>query len=145
MLISFLKNYQRILDAEYEPSKADLLQVKRVTMDITDTIFYIENKILHVVDVMGLKKGRLAWPKYFSQCNCVMFFAALDCYDLAVPEEPEMNAMIDTINLFQNVVDHPSLVDVPIVLFLNKRDLFEKKVKRVPISNFFKDFGGTMC
>jgi GTPase SAR1 family protein len=133
------------LDPDFDPSKADFLHLKEVTQKVTDTIIHIHDKRLHVYDMVGIKQAREGWPKYFSQCTCILFFAALDCYDQTMSEDPEMNRMLDTIHLFQNVVDHPALSDVSMILFLNKRDLYEKKVKMVPISKYFPEYSGTIC
>jgi hypothetical protein len=35
-----------------------------------------------------------------------------------------------------------ALANVPVILFLNKKDLFEEKIKRVPIKNTYKKFKG---
>jgi hypothetical protein len=131
-----------LLDADYEPSKADFLQLKIITHVITDTIFRIQNSIVHVYDMIGLRQGRAGWSKYFSDCKTIMFFVALDCYDQTMEEDQETNRMQDSIQLFQKIVDDPALLDSTIILFLNKKDLYEKKVKTVPISLYFPNYTG---
>jgi hypothetical protein len=141
-LISFLQHHQRLLDPDFDPSKGDFLHLKEVTERVTDTILTIHDKRLHVYDMIGIKPERDGWTKYISQCTCIVFFVALDCYDQSMLEDPEMNRMLDTIHLFQSVVDHPGLTDQSMILFLNKRDLYERKVKSVPISKYFPEFTG---
>jgi len=44
-------------------------------------------------------------------------------------EEPKKTKMYVSMEVFQEVVMSPKLVGMPKILFLNKVDLFEKKLK----------------
>lgn len=58
-------------------------------------------------------------------------------------EDPNVNRMEESLSLFKNVINNQYFSNVPIVLFLNKTDLFKEKVQRIPIKNTFQDFQGT--
>jgi guanine nucleotide-binding protein subunit alpha len=50
--------------------------------------------------------------------------------------------MIESIALFESVVNSRWFLHTSIMLFLNKVDLFKTKVARVPLEKYFPDYGG---
>lgn len=67
----------------------------------------------------------------------------LSAYDMKLEEDPEKNRMQDALDLFGFIANHPLLNDLRIILLLNKKDLFEKKVKKRTIGRYFPDYRGT--
>jgi hypothetical protein len=57
-------------------------------------------------------------------------------------EDPTVNRMADALVLFEQTCKHPMLIKKNFVLFLNKKDLYEKKVHNVSISTYFPDYTG---
>jgi guanine nucleotide-binding protein G(i) subunit alpha len=76
--------------------------------------------------------------------NAVMFVAALSEYDHTLFEDESENRMVDALNLFGWVCQQSAFAKASILLFLNKRDLFEQKVKKVSIASVepFSDYSG---
>jgi guanine nucleotide-binding protein subunit alpha len=52
--------------------------------------------------------------------------------------------MIDSVEVFDAVVNSRWFIRSTVVLFLNKTDIFKDKVGRVPIKNTFKDYNGAL-
>jgi len=52
---------------------------------------------------------------------------ALSGYDLVLAEDEEMNRMMESMKLFDSICNNKWFVDTSIILFLNKKDLFEEK------------------
>jgi len=52
--------------------------------------------------------------------------------------------MIEALELFEEINSNPAFEKTTMILFLNKKDLFEDKIKNVPINETaaFKDYGG---
>ena len=78
--------------------------------------------------------------------NAIIFVAALSEYDQVLFEDEVTNRMVEALNLFESIANHPSFSSTSIILFLNKRDLFADKIGHVPISSVepFAEFqGGT--
>jgi hypothetical protein len=52
--------------------------------------------------------------------------------------------MTEALNLFKEITNNPIFTKTTTILFLNKRDLFEQKIKKVHIKSIpdFKDFPG---
>jgi len=76
--------------------------------------------------------------------NAIIFVAALSEYDQVLFEDEVTNRMVEALTLFESIANHPSFSSTSIILFLNKKDLFADKVKRVDISSIkpFNDYSG---
>ena len=74
--------------------------------------------------------------------TAVLFFVALSEFDLSLYEDEETNRMHESLKLFDEICNSKWFSSVPIVLFLNKKDLFEEKIKKVNISVAFPDYDG---
>ena len=50
--------------------------------------------------------------------------------------------MHESLALFNEIVNHHAFVNSTVVLFLNKKDLFATKIKRVPLTVCFPEYEG---
>ena len=87
-----------------------------------------------IVDVGGQKSERKKWIKCFMDVTAVIFVASLSCYDEVLYEDYSTNSMSDQLQLFDDICNNPALKDTSMILFLNKRDLFQEKIERVQIT-----------
>lgn len=55
---------------------------------------------------------------------------------------PWQNRMMESLVLFDSVVNSRWFMRTSIILFLNKVDLFRLKLPRSPLSNYFPDYSG---
>lgn len=53
-----------------------------------------------------------------------------------------MNRMIESMKLFDSICNSKWFVDTSIILFLNKKDLFEEKIRRSPLNSCFPEYTG---
>jgi len=53
-----------------------------------------------------------------------------------------MNRMIESMKLFDSICNNKWFVDTSIILFLNKKDLFEEKIARSPLNICFPEYQG---
>lgn len=65
-------------------------------------------------------------------------------YDLVLAEDEEMNRMIESLKLFDSICNSKWFVETSIILFLNKKDLFEEKIKRSPLTICFPEYTGNI-
>ncbi|KAJ3319533.1 hypothetical protein HDV06_006266 [Boothiomyces sp. JEL0866] len=65
---------------------------------------------------------------------------SLASYDQYLVEDPTVNMMLDSLVLFDQIVNHPTLKTQNFLLFLNKKDIYEKKIKKVLLSKYFPDY-----
>ena len=72
-------------------------------------------------------------------------------YDLVLYEDDTTNRMVETLNLFDEIINSRWFRDTSMILFLNKRDMFEEKITKMgadgkcrsPLTGcpVFKDYG----
>ena len=53
------------------------------------------------------------------------------------------NRMMESMKLFDSICNNKWFTDTSIILFLNKKDLFEDKIKKSPLTICFPEFSGT--
>ncbi|KAJ3366572.1 Guanine nucleotide-binding protein alpha-2 subunit [Kappamyces sp. JEL0680] len=140
----FMNSISRIFSSGFVPTDLDLLNLRVVTQAITTTTIPLEENTLHVIDVSGLSHHRQQWFSYFDFVHCVIYVTSLASYNQTMVENPNENRMIDSLVLFGDVANHPLICKKSFVLFLNKKDLFEQKirVKKIPIAGSFPNYKG---
>ncbi|XP_067101719.1 guanine nucleotide-binding protein G(t) subunit alpha-2-like [Osmerus mordax] len=93
-------------------------------------------------DVGGQRSERKKWIHCFEGVTCIIFCGALSAYDMVLVEDDEVNRMHESLHLFNSICNHRFFATTSIVLFLNKKDLFEEKIKKVHLSICFPDYDG---
>ncbi|CAL1370527.1 unnamed protein product [Linum trigynum] len=144
----FMENLQRLSDANYLPTKEDVLYARVRTTGVVEIQFSPvgENKksgeVYRLFDVGGQRNERRKWIHLFEGVTAVIFCAAISEYDQTLFEDEHKNRMMDTKELFEWVLKQPCFEKTSFMLFLNKFDLFEKKVANVPLNvcEWFKDY-----
>ena len=59
-------------------------------------------------------------------------------------EDEEVNRMIESMKLFDSICNNKWFVDTSVILFLNKKDLFEAKIARSPLTACFPEYNGRL-
>jgi len=130
----FFDNIQRIAAEGYIPTEQDVLRCRVRTTGITESSFAIEGNKFKLFDVGGQRNERKKWIHCFESVTAVLFVGVLSEYDLKLFEDERMNRMEETLNLFDEICNSRWFHDTAIILFLNKRDVFEVKIKKVPLT-----------
>jgi hypothetical protein len=71
-----------------------------------------------------------------------VFVASLSAYDQMMIENNTKNRMEDSLELFASISNNPLLAKMQFILLLNKRDLFEEKITKSSIIDYFPDYPG---
>ncbi|CAK9143736.1 unnamed protein product [Ilex paraguariensis] len=94
-----------------------------------------ENKksgeVYRLFDVGGQRNERRKWIHLFEGVTAVIFCAAISEYDQTLFEDENKNRMMETKELFNWILKQPCFEKTSFMLFLNKYDIFEKKVLKV--------------
>ena len=53
------------------------------------------------------------------------------------------NRMQESLKLFDSICNNKWFTDTSIILFLNKKDLFEEKIRKSPLTICFPEYTGT--
>jgi guanine nucleotide-binding protein G(i) subunit alpha len=140
---SYMTNILRICSPTYEPSKQDILHARSQTITVEEETFEVKSTIFRIIDVGGQRNERKKWLPLFEKVTAFMFFASLVEYDMVLAEAKKENRMKESLQIFSAVsnyhfADNPP----PIILFLNKKDLFEKKALEIDLNVCFQDYVG---
>ncbi|CCA70129.1 related to guanine nucleotide-binding protein alpha-4 subunit [Serendipita indica DSM 11827] len=125
----------------------DILRARLKTIGVTEHALHIDTrgsvpKDWLVYDVGGSRTQRAAWMPYFDASDAIIFIANVAAFDQTLEEDPTMNRMEDSLRLFRELVRSPILKDVNIILFLNKVDLLDAKLKSgIQLARYFRRYG----
>jgi len=138
----FFDNIDRITADGYVPNVTDVIRTRKQTSGIYDTRFQLEDIRIHLFDVGGQRSERKKWIHCFDNVTAVMFCVALSEYDQVLLESPTQNRLVESLNLFESVVNSMWFRRTSIILCLNKIDVFIDKLGRSPLENYFPDYVG---
>jgi guanine nucleotide-binding protein subunit alpha len=93
-------------------------------------------------DVGGQRSERKKWIHCFEAVTSIIFCVALSEYDQVLLEESRQNRMMESLVLFESVINSRWFLRTSIILFLNKTDVFKSKLPKVPLERYFPDYGG---
>eukprot|EP01083_Nonionella_stella_P007671 22079_1 len=136
----FFDDMDRIGQKDYVPTDEDILLVRVPTTGVRSASFYVDRNKFTLVDVGGQRNERTKWIHQFDMVDAVLFVASLSCYDLTLFEEDGTNAMHESIKLFSLILEMRYFRATTMILFLNKLDLFDEKIKTKPIKECFPDY-----
>jgi GTPase SAR1 family protein len=142
--IKYIQDIARISAPGYIPTDADILLSRVRTTGIVEESYIIDKINFIIIDVGGQRNERKKWMHLFDTVNAVIFVAALSEYDQMLYEDETANRMVEAITLFEAHCNNKFFEHIDMILFLNKRDLFESKIARKAIETVpdFKDYTG---
>jgi len=123
----FFEQIDRIASPDYVPTEQDFISARIPTTGIRSITFPIQNQTFTIIDVGGQRSERRKWIDCFDRVHGMIFVVSLNDYDQMLYEESTKNAMIEALELFGQVVNSRYFRKTITIIFLNKKDLFEKK------------------
>lgn len=138
----FFPSLDRLFDPAYQPTEQDIIRCRARTIGITETSFRLRDQDLRMVDVGGQKSERRKWIHCFQDVTSILFLVSLSGYDQCLVEDKDANQMQDAMTIWDSICHSQWFKQTSIILFLNKDDLFQKKVPKSAIKNFFPDYDG---
>jgi GTPase SAR1 family protein len=138
----FLDKVKEIGAETYLPSEQDVLRSRVRTTGIVSNDFVIEGNRFSMFDVGGQRNERKKWIHCFENVTAVIFVAAISEYDQTLYEDETTNRMVEALNLFGDICNSRWFKKTSMILFLNKRDVFQEKIQKVPITVCFKEYDG---
>ncbi|KAK0040125.1 guanine nucleotide-binding protein G(o) subunit alpha [Biomphalaria pfeifferi] len=133
--IYYFENMERICSLKYIPSSTDVLRARVRTTGVIETWMY---------DVGGQRSERRKWTQCFDNVRCVLFVVAISAYDMCLIDEPSLNRLEESLKMFSQISNNRFFIKSTMILFLNKLDLFQDKIKysKRHLRYFFPDFTG---
>ncbi|XP_028843919.1 guanine nucleotide-binding protein subunit alpha-13-like [Denticeps clupeoides] len=138
----FLDNLDKLGKPDYLPSQQDILMARKPTRGIHEYDFEIRNVPFKIVDVGGQRSERRRWFECFESVTSILFLVSSSEYDQVLMEDRQTNRLTESLNIFETIVNNRVFASVSIILFLNKTDLLEEKIKSVSIKDYFPEFSG---
>jgi len=138
----YLDDIERLAQPDYVPTVQDVLRSRVQTTGIIETDFTLDKLLFRMMDVGGQRSERKKWMYCFQDVTAVIFCVALSEYDLKLMEDNATNRMHESLKVFNEICNSKWLTKTAMILFLNKRDLFEEKIKNVDLSVCFEDYTG---
>jgi len=133
---------ERLAESEYVPTEQDVLRSRAKTTGIIETEFSVEKIKFKMVDVGGQRSERKKWMYCFQDVTSVIFCVAISEYDLKLYEDDQTNRMHESLKLFKEICNSKWFINTAIILFLNKDDLFQQKIKTVDLKVAFPEYNG---
>ena len=93
-------------------------------------------------DVGGQRNERRKWIHCFDNVDCVVFVASLSEFDQHLYEDETKNRLEEALELFAQISNSKWFASTALILFLNKKDLFEKKLTEKKFCDFVKEYSG---
>ncbi|XXQ40016.1 G-protein alpha subunit [Plasmodiophora brassicae] len=148
----YFANVERFIESDFVPTEEDCVMARVRTTGMVMTEFDQPNqeskhewdKTIHwrVIDVGGQRNERKKWIHFFDDVKAILFVVNLAGYNMVLFEDDQQNRMMEELELFRQVVNNPVFATTPIFLFLNKKDLFEQKIRKVGLEKCFPDYKG---
>jgi len=138
----FFNDLDRVSATDYVPNEEDVLRCRAKTTGITETHFQMEGIRFKLVDVGGQRSERKKWIHCFEEVTMVIFCVAMSEYDMKLYEDDKTNRMMESLKLFDEICNSKWFSATPIVLFLNKSDLFRQKIEKTDLKVAFPDYTG---
>lgn len=138
----FLDSLPRISAPDYIPTQLDVLRTRVKTTGIIETKFRYKGLLFKLFDVGGQRSERSKWIHCFNGVTAIIFCVAMSEYDLTLYEDEKVNRMQESLKLFDSICNNKWFMDTSIILFLNKQDLFRKKIRSSPLTAAFPEYKG---
>lgn len=138
----YFENVSKFSNPQYKCTDQDVIMGRIKTTGITENDFNIKNMTLRVLDAGGQRSERKKWIHCFQDIDAALFVLAVSEYDQTLYEDERVNRMKESFMLFEAICNSRWFKNTPFILFLNKIDLLEDKLKRSPITNYFPNYKG---
>ncbi|KAI6225710.1 Guanine nucleotide-binding proteinG(O) subunit alpha [Aphelenchoides besseyi] len=134
----FLDDLDRLGQPNYQPTEQDILRTRVKTTGIVEVHFTFKNLNFKLFDVGGQRSERKKWR----DVTAIIFCVAMSEYDQVLHEDETTNRMHESLKLFDSICNNKWFTETSIILFLNKKDLFEEKIKKSPLTVCFPEYNG---
>jgi len=138
----FFAHIERIGMDNYVPDVNDILRSRAKTTESHEIENSTANTHFRRGNVGGQRSERRKWIHCFEEVTAIIFITALSEYDQTLIEDNTTNRMSESLKLFKDIASSRWFRDTAIILFLNKKDIFETKITTVPLTFCFPTYTG---
>jgi len=138
----FLDKIDELAKSNFVPSDQDIIRCRARTTGIIENEFVIDKNKFKMVDVGGQRNERKKWIHCFDGVTCVLYVVDASAYDMMLYEDETVNRLHESLNLFEDLCNSKTFINISFIIFLNKCDLFKEKIQRVPLTVAFPEYTG---
>jgi quinol monooxygenase YgiN len=129
-------------DEKYVPTFKDVILCNIRTCGVNEVKFKANGQRFLITDVGGQRSERRKWKVCYDDVTAILYAASLIEYDQVLFEDNTEQRLDESLNVFSEILKVEKLRYCPIILVLTKKDLFEKKIKQIPLSNSCTNYNG---
>ncbi|XP_065355975.1 guanine nucleotide-binding protein G(q) subunit alpha-like [Calliphora vicina] len=139
----YMNEIDHIALTDYMPTDQDILRAHIPSTGLSDYRFKVNNRYFRMIGMAGLRSEPRKWLSCFEHVDTIIFFVAISEYDQVLEEHGQSNRLKESLDIFKTITN--TLNNTPIILFLNKVDLFEEKIMYSHLDAVFPQFKGPRC
>lgn len=146
----FLDCLDEVTSMRYIPSDDHILRARLKTLGVSEHRIKMTSggmtgsisRDWRIYDVGGHRSLRPAWAPYFTDMDAIIFLAPISAFDQVLAEEPRVNRLADSVNLWTTIVSNKLLANTNIILFLNKIDIMKSKLESgIQLVDYVNSYG----
>ncbi|XP_784797.4 guanine nucleotide-binding protein G(t) subunit alpha-3-like [Strongylocentrotus purpuratus] len=127
----------------YIPCDDDIIRARLKSTGIIPTEFKFRKRRFVVVDIGGQRTERRKWIHCFDDVTAIIYTVAISAFDQKLREDPTKNRIRESMDIFKAVCNSVWFKKTSLMIFFNKTDLFEEKIKTVPLTVFSPEYTGS--
>jgi len=139
-IFHLFSNCERMCSVAYVSTDMDILRFRVPTTGQREISVSVKDALnFTFIDFGGQRTERKHWTSV-KNVSAIIYVVALDDYSKTLEEDATRNSMKESLALFRIIGRH--FPQTPLIVLLNKVDVFEEKLKEVPLRNCFKSYDG---
>jgi signal recognition particle receptor subunit beta len=131
-LVYFWDNFERITQPNFVPNHEDILRARVRTAGANASTIFIDKCYYEFFDVGGQRPERSKWEFVFreNRFNAIIYFVASDEYDVDNEDGDNDRTKLEISRYIFAELVNSDIIDpeIPVVLFLNRSDLFQSRI-----------------
>ncbi|KAJ7628197.1 guanine nucleotide binding protein, alpha subunit [Mycena polygramma] len=130
----FLDELDVVTSQRYVPTDDHILRARLKTLGVAEHRMWLTDpsggitREFRIFDVGGQRAHRAKWVPYFDDMSCIIFLAPISAFDQKLEEEPSVNRLADSVELWTRICSNKILEKTTLIVFLNKVDILQAKL-----------------
>ncbi|KAJ7224737.1 guanine nucleotide binding protein, alpha subunit [Mycena haematopus] len=144
----FLDELEVVTSLRYVPTDDHILRARLKTLGVSEHRMHLTDpsggitREFRFFDVGGQRSLRARWVPYFTDMDAIIFLAPISAFDQVLAEDPRVNRLGDSVDLWTSITSNKLLQKTNIIIFLNKVDLLQAKlVSGIRFADYFPTYG----
>jgi len=143
-LLYFLERFESYISEDFQVSDEDILRSRQRTAGANTNTVYFRKFYFEFCDIGGQKPERPKWQMVLNEheFSAIIYFVATDEFDVRDEENEFKDSKLELSKLiFSELINDSGIQEskVPIILMLNRSDLFRKRFEEIASKKRFRE------